>query len=108
MSRHLIALVFSATALSSIAQAEEPAPNAQALGTVEALVSFCAKADPASATKYQEQQKLIAQSASEKVLAEVRKSEDYRQARALVDESVGKLGQEDAKKTCSESLAENK
>jgi hypothetical protein len=108
MNSFRVALTASAIALSSIAWAEEPLPNARALGTVEALLSFCAKVDSGSAAKYREQLKVITHGATEKVLAEVRKKDDYQQAHALVDESVGKIDQTSAKKVCSESLAENK
>jgi hypothetical protein len=108
MSGFRVALIVSAIALSSIAYAEEPAPNAQVLGTVEALLGFCAKADPASAAQYREQLKQLTQGSTEKALAEARKKDEYRQGHALVDESVAKIDQAHAKKVCSESLAENK
>lgn len=88
--------------------AEEAAPDAKALGMTEAILSYCANADPSAAVKYQERVKLLVQGASEETLAEVRKSDEYRQAHDSVADLVGKVDEHNAKRACSESLAENK
>ena len=95
-------------AAPALSFAEDPAPDPRALGTAEAIVSYCAKIDPSAAAKYQQHVKLIAKNASEEVLAKVRQSSEYQQARDTVDESVGKLDERDAKRACSASLSPRK
>jgi len=95
-------------AAPALSFAEDPAPDPRALGTAEAIVSYCAKIDPSAAAKYQQHVKLIAKNASEEVLAKVRQSSEYQQARDTVDESVGKLDEREAKRACSASLSPRK
>jgi hypothetical protein len=95
-------------AAPALSFAEDPAPDPRALGTAEAIVSYCAKIDPSAAAKYQQHVKLIVKNASEEVLARVRQSSEYQQARDTVDESVGKLDERDAKRACSASLSPRK
>ena len=95
-------------AAPALSFAEDPAPDPRALGTAEAIVSYCAIIDPSAAAKYQQHVKLIAKNASEEVLAKVRQSSEYQQARDTVDESVGKLDEREAKRACSASLSPRK
>jgi hypothetical protein len=95
-------------AAPALSFAEDPPPDARALGAAEAIVSYCAKIDPSAAAKYQQHVKLIAKNASEEVLAKVRQSSEYQQARDTVDESVGKLDEREAKRACSASLSSGK
>jgi len=95
-------------AAPALSFAEDPAPDPRALGTAEAIVSYCAKIDPSAAAKYQQHVKLIVKNASEEVLAKVRQSSEYQQARDTVDESVGKLDEREAKRACSASLSPRK
>ena len=95
-------------AAPALSFAEDPAPDPRALGTAEAIVSYCAKIDPSAAAKYQQHVKLIVKNASEEVLARVRQSSEYQQARDTVDESVGKLDEREAKRACSASLSPRK
>jgi len=46
-------------------------------GKVEGILDFCAKADPQSAAKYQEQKKALVKDATEKEVAEARQSQQY-------------------------------
>ena len=60
-----------------------PAPAAppispHVVGQVEAMVAFCVKADSKSADKYKEWGKSQVSELSEKELAEIRDSEDYK------------------------------
>ena len=105
MKPHRILVLTGALGLAQFALAEEPAPDARALATTEAILSYCAKVDPASASEYQERVKLIAQGASEKALDEVRKSAEYQQAHASVDDFLAKVDEHNAKKVCSEAVA---
>jgi hypothetical protein len=105
MKPHRILVLVSALGLAQLALAEEPAPDARALATTEAILSYCAKVDPSGASKYQERVKLVAQGASEKALDEVRKSGEYQQARASMDDFLAKVDEHNAKKVCSEAVA---
>ena len=84
------------------------APDPRALGTAEAIVSYCAKIDPAAAAKYQQHIKLLVRDVSQEVLAKVRQSSEYQQAHDTVGESLGKLDERDAKRACSASLSPRK
>jgi hypothetical protein len=106
--RILVLCACGCLAAPALSFAEEPAPDPRALGTAEAIVSFCAKIDPAAAAKYQQQVKLVVKNASDEVLAKVRQSSAYQQAHDMVGESVGKLDEQDAKRACSASLAPGK
>ena len=98
----------AALALAQSVLADEPTLSAQALGTVEGIVNFCAQVDPKAATRYQEQVKLLVQGAPEETVAEVRMSDAYRQAYDSVADAVSKGAERDAMKACRESLAQNK
>lgn len=91
-------------AAPGLSLAEDTAPDPRSLGTAEAIVSYCAKIDPAAAAKYQQHIKRLVGNASEEVLAKVRQSREYQKARDTVDQSVGKLDEGEAKRTCSASL----
>jgi hypothetical protein len=94
--------------LAKAAVANEPAPDARALGITEAIVSYCSKVDPASAAHYKERIRLVADNASEEKLARLRQSEEYQRAHASVDEFVAKVDEHNSRKVCAESLPRNK
>jgi len=106
--RILVLYACGCLAAPALSFAEDPAPDPRALGTAEAIVSYCATVDPSAAAKYQQQVKLVVKNASEEVLAKVRQSSAYQQARDAVDQSVGKLDEQDAKRACSASLSPHK
>lgn len=100
-------LALLATLLAPVlALAEESPPDAGALGTVEAILEYCAKAVPSGAGRLQEQSRLIAQGASETTLAKLRKSEEYQASHDSTLESVARSDAEDAKKACEQYLAQ--
>jgi hypothetical protein len=106
--RILVLCACGCLAAPALSLAEDPAPDPRALGTAEAIVSYCAKIDPSAAAKYQQHVKLLVKNATEEVLAKVRQSSEYQQARDAVNDSVGKLDERDAKRTCSASLSPGK
>jgi len=106
--RILVLYACGCLAAPALSFAEDPAPDPRALGTAEAIVSYCAKIDPAAAAKYQQHVKLVVKNASEEVLAKVRQSSEYQQAHDTVGESLGKLDERDAKRACSASLSPHK
>ena len=106
--RILLLCACGCLAAPALSLAEDPAPDPRALGTAEAIASYCAKIDPAAAAAYQQQVRMLVKNASEAVLAKVRESSEYQQARDKVEQSVGKLDASDAKRTCSASLSPHK
>jgi len=103
----LLAAIIAPVFAPGLALADEPAPQAQALATTEAILEHCAKLNPAAADRYREQAKLLAQGASDEALASVRKSDEYQQSRDSTLESLAKVGEQDAKKACAQNLAQS-
>ena len=95
-------------ALTPLVFADTPAPNAQVLGVTESVINYCGPIDPAAADRLRQMIKQLVQGASEQQLAEVRNSDEYRKAYDSVADFVGKVDEHNAKRACSESLAENK
>ena len=96
--------VFAAIAVQGWVFADEPAPEPRVLGTVEAILEYCVKADPPAADRYKEQVKLLAQGISEETLSKLRESAEYQQAHASVDEILAKADERNAKKACQSHL----
>ena len=101
------ACLLAAMVAPCLVLADEPAPQAQALASTDAILEHCAKLNPANADQYLAQAKLLAQSASEETLDKVRHSDEYQQSRDLMLESLAKVDEKDAKKACAQSLAPN-
>jgi hypothetical protein len=97
-----------AVTVAPAAQADEPLPDAKSLAMTEAILDHCAKIDPAYASNYQKRVQLVAQGASEEILAKVRKTDEYQQAHDSIVESLAKVDEQDAKKACSQALTENR
>jgi hypothetical protein len=95
-------------ALARAAVADEPTPDARALGITEAIVGYCSKVDPSSAAVYRERIRMVAENASEEQLAKLRQSDEYQRAHASVDEFVAKVDEHNSRKVCAESLRRNK
>ncbi len=108
MKSYRILTFCAAAALARVALAEEAAVSPPGLATAEATLDFCAQADPKSADRYWQQAKALLQGVSEKTAAEIRKSDDYRQAYDSVAEMIGRLPQQEAMRACTESLAANR
>jgi hypothetical protein len=98
--------LLAAIVVPGLTLADEPAPQAQSLATVEALLGHCAKLIPAAADRYRELAKLLAQGATEETLANLRQSEEYRASHDLTLESLAKVSEQDAKKACEQHLAQ--
>jgi hypothetical protein len=95
-------------ALPPLACADDPAPNAQALGVAESVLNYCGPLDPVGADRMRGMIKQLVQGASEQQLAEVRKSDEYRKAYDSVVDFVGKTDPRNAKRFCSEPSRERK
>lgn len=98
------ACLLAALVAPCLALAEEPAPQAQTLATLETMLEHCARLNPEAADRFREQAKLVAQGASEEALAKMRKSDEYQKSRDSTLESLAELGDEYAKKACAQSL----
>ena len=97
----------AAALLSQLALADEPTISAPALGITEATLDFCAQADPKSADKYWQQAKALLQGVPQKTAAEIRNSNEYRQAYDSTAEMIGKGSHQDALRACQDSLVAN-
>src|SRR5258706_4443719 len=95
-------------AVPLLVHADTPSVNPRALGIVESIVNYCGRLDPAAAVRLREQVKQLAQGASEQQLAEVRNSNEYREAYDSVVEFVAKVDEHNAKRVCSETPVERK
>lgn len=92
-------------ALTPLAFADTPQPNAHALGVAEGVINYCGPVDPAAAEKVRKVIKQLVLGASEQQLAEVRRSDDYRKAYDSVGDFTAKIDPHNAKRFCSETLA---
>jgi hypothetical protein len=86
-----------------MAGATLPLPN-DSFGKLEGILDFCAKTDPQAAPKYQERKRLIADSASEKEIAEARNAQDYKDGYQGISDVLVKVSNEKAVKACSAYL----
>lgn len=101
--------VLGLAAIVSIPQlvlAEPPVPP-KALGSVEATIDFCSRVDSKSADKYKEWGKLLVRDMSEKGLAEVRGSSEYKETYDALSAELERLPKEKAVDACRASLKES-
>jgi hypothetical protein len=87
--------------------ADEPAPNAHAIGIAESMLKYCARVDADVALKLRDKVRTLEQRASRDELARLRSSDEYRKAFDSVTYFTGKVDEHNAKRLCSESLAAN-
>jgi len=106
MKLHLVLSSCLLAVMAQSARAEEPAPpSGQTLGMMEAILSKCAQIDPKAAARYEQRIPLLTQGVSEKVVAEVRNSDEYRQSYDSTTESLREVSEHDALEDCTRSLA---
>ena len=100
MRRRILLLGWLSTALAvpHVFAAELPAPAA--LGQVESLLDSCSKANPQSAPDYKKQRERLVQGVSDKDLAEVRASDEYKGAYNEISDRFEKASKAEAVKTC--------
>lgn len=106
--RSFALLVCGVLSVPCLSQTQTEPPDARALGTTEAILNYCTKADPADADKYQARDKLLIGKASQEDLDELRNSDEYRQAYDSVADFVAKVDEHNAKRVCSESVDQRK
>ena len=102
----IVSLGWMVAALAFAAGAQADEPDARALGMTEAILSYCAKVDPAAAEKYQQRLQLLSQDASEEALRTLRQSDEYRLGQDSMDESLARVDAQNARKACAGSLTE--
>lgn len=86
-----------------LALAERQLTN-QSLGTEQAMIDFCARIDPGTATKYQQQAELLVQGVPEEELGKARSTDDYKEAYALASAALGAISKPDAAEACNRFL----
>jgi len=90
-------------ALAQVAHAE-PQLSGAVLGQLEAVLEHCGRVNAANAEGYKSFAKGLTGTATEKELAEARKSAEYREAHAAASEQIGKLPKKEQDKACAEGL----
>jgi len=98
----LVACAWIATPASVFAGAQ--APDARQLGVAESLLTYCSKVDPPTADAYRTRIKQLVQGTSEETLVKVRNSDEYRQARASLEDFVSNVNERNAKRMCTNGL----
>jgi hypothetical protein len=79
--------------------------NPRMLGTTEALLDYCTKADPKGAAKVRARLKEMVKGASSETLAQARKSDEYRKARSAMEDFAAKIDPHNASRACSGPVA---
>jgi predicted secreted protein len=76
----------------------------ESLGKIEGILDFCAQADPQGASKYEERKKQIADDASEKEVADARKTQEYKDGYQGISDELAKVTKDKAVEACSAYL----
>lgn len=92
-----------ALVMPQLAQAKLPLSE-DSLGKMESILDFCAQADAQGASKYQERKKVIAGEASEKEVAEARKTKEYSDGYEEISNKLAEVPMEKAIKACTAYL----
>lgn len=103
MNTRRVLCLSAALLVPQLAGAKLPLPN-DSFGKIEGILDFCAKADPESASKYEERKKLIVDDATEKEVAEARKAQEYKDGYKGISEELAKAPIDKAASACSAYL----
>jgi hypothetical protein len=95
-----------ALVLPQLASADLPFSK-DALGKIESVLKFCAKANPKGAPVFEARDKMLVNDVPEKSLAEARTSSEYKDAYDETADSLSKATNEEAAKTCNGFLVTN-
>jgi HPt (histidine-containing phosphotransfer) domain-containing protein len=106
MLRTVIAI--AAAALAQHAMAQAPTISAPALAATEATLDFCARVDPKSAPQYWDQGKSLVQGLDAKAAAEIRNSDEYRQAYDSTAQMLARTAPDEAVRACNGTVAANR
>ncbi len=102
--RCLVLLACGCLIAPVIASAGAVVPNARALGVAEAMLGFCAKADPSAVARQREWIKQLIGEADRKTVADMRHSAEYRHAYDSESGFVAKVESHNIHRLCSELL----
>jgi hypothetical protein len=105
ISRIVFVCLCSAAA-PQLAMAEMPSP--QALGIVQAILTYCAQVDPKEAALYQAQWKLVVGHASQQQLNSIEGSTGYKQGYDLISGQLSKTSKEDSAKACAAGVSSHR
>jgi len=90
-------------ASAPIAYGDRDGPSARLLGVTESVLNYCGSRDPTAAARLRQRIKELVQGASEKQLAEVRNSDEYRKAYDSVVDFAAKVDEHNVKRFCAET-----
>ena len=102
-ARSAAALVLAVT-WTLAAHGAEPPVAPQTLGTADATIDFCSKADAPRAEEYRAYTGLFANGASDDQLTELRKTTEYKSAYEAATGALQQMAQEEALGTCKKLL----
>lgn len=94
-----ILCLFTAAGLSQLAHAEAPI-STQALGAAQGVFDFCSRVDPRDDRQYDEQARLLLKGMSDRSVDEARRSEQYEQAKQIIESVLSELPMSDAVEAC--------
>lgn len=103
-----VGLAFAWLAAPALVWGEAPPPNAHVLGVAESVLNYCEPVDPAASARMRTLIGQLVQGVTEQQLSEVRESDEYRKAYDSVSDFVGKVDPHNAKRICSESMADSR
>jgi hypothetical protein len=103
MKIHRILCLGAALVIPQLALAKLPLPN-DSFGKIEGTLDFCAQADPQGAATYQQAKKVVAGDATEKEVAEARKTQEYKDGYQAITDELAKMPKEKVVKACTARL----
>lgn len=103
---HWAAMAWLASTWGSNAWAGGVPPSAWLLGIDEGMLSFCASQDPAARERLRHKVSRLLEGTSPEQLAELRNSDEYREAYEAVSEFAGKIDAHNVARFCAENATE--
>ncbi len=90
---------------SAAGQSAAHGPDPRELGKTEAVLDYCAKADPQDAGKIHARLTQLLKGASKESIAEARQSQEYQKARRSEEDFLAKVDEHNATHVCSQHVA---
>lgn len=98
-------IAWAAAVLPVLASAGEPTVDVQALATTQAILDFCARANPKAAEQYAQQSQALLQGISTQAADELRRSDAYQQSYDAIAQMISDVPEKEARRVCSEAAA---
>ena len=108
MRRMTCLFVCSLLVMPALTWADGPMVDPRALGLAEGMLDYCAKAVPKDAEKQKERVEQMSQGVSPGVLAQLRRTREYRQAFEAEADFAAKVDKHNARSFCSRLPASKK